>query len=563
MTEPLVRLKSAVADRYTIDRELGRGGMATVYLAEDLKHHRHVAVKVLDPELARALGAERFLREVEVTANLNHPHILPLHDSGEADGFLFYVMPYVEGETLRERMNREGQLPLDDALQITKEVATALSYAHSHDVIHRDIKPENVLLSAGEAVVADFGIARAITEAGGEHLTETGLSIGTPIYMSPEQASGAKPVTGQADLYSLACVLYEMLTEEPPYTGPTAQAIVAKKLSEPAPRVSVVRDKVPPAVEAALDRALSRTPADRYATVQQFAEALSAGTTVPETETQAIVVLPFENLSPDPDNEYFVDGLTEELITDLSQVSSLRVVSRTSAMMFKGARKSIPSIAREMGVQYALEGTVRKAGTSLRITAQLIDTSCDAHLWAGKFSGTLDDVFDIQETVSREIVDALKVKLTPEEDRRMAARPIDSVAAYDSYLRAIDEIHGIRARLQGLKDRASTLRMDAKTAATLLLELVVVVGFEPELLEEGPNRVLFKTGRCPIYEAGRTLGLDHSAIEALCRTRILPRIDRAAKELDPRLRWGLVQFRAGKDDSCIEEILMTGDSAVA
>jgi serine/threonine-protein kinase len=563
MTEPLVRLKSAVADRYTIDRELGRGGMATVYLAEDLKHHRHVAVKVLDPELARALGAERFLREVEVTANLNHPHILPLHDSGEADGFLFYVMPYVEGETLRERMNREGQLPLDDALQITKEVATALSYAHSHDVIHRDIKPENVLLSAGEAVVADFGIARAITEAGGEHLTETGLSIGTPIYMSPEQASGAKPVTGQADLYSLACVLYEMLTEEPPYTGPTAQAIVAKKLSEPAPRVSVVRDKVPPAVEAALDRALSRTPADRYATVQQFAEALSAGTTVPETETQAIVVLPFENLSPDPDNEYFVDGLTEELITDLSQVSSLRVVSRTSAMMFKGARKSIPSIAREMGVQYALEGTVRKAGTSLRITAQLIDTSCDAHLWAGKFSGTLDDVFDIQETVSREIVDALKVKLTPEEDRRMAARPIDSVAAYDSYLRAIDEIHGIRARLQGLKDRASTLRMDAKTAATLLLELVVVVGFEPELLEEGPNRVLFKTGRCPIYVAGRALGLDHSAIEALCRTRILPRIDRAAKELDPRLRWGLVQFRAGKDDSCIEEILMTGDSAVA
>jgi len=557
MTDQLDRLKSALSDRYTFERELGRGGMATVYLAEDLKHHRHVAIKVLDPEVARALGAERFLREVEVTANLTHPHILPLHDSGEADGFLYYVMPYIEGETLRERMDREGQLPLDDALHTTREVAAALSYAHSHDVIHRDIKPENVLLSAGEAVVADFGIARAITEAGGEHLTETGLSIGTPIYMSPEQASGAKPVTGQADLYSLACVLYEMLAGEPPFTGPTAQAIVAKKLSEPAPRVSVVRDKVPPAVEAALDRALSRTPADRYATAQQFAEALTPGTTVAETETQAIVVLPFENLSPDPDNEYFVDGLTEELITDLSQVSSLRVVSRTSAMTFKGARKSIPSIAREMGVQYALEGTVRKAGNSLRITAQLIDTSCDAHVWAGKFTGTLDDVFDIQEKVSREIVDALKVKLTPEEDRRMAARPVDSAAAYDSYLRALEEIHGIRARLQELKDRASTLRMDAKTAAILLMELVGVVGFEPEVLEESSNRVLFKTGRCPNYEAGRALGLDHSAIEALCRTRILPRMDRAAKELDPRLRWGLVQFRAGKDDSCVEEILMT------
>ena len=228
MTEVEARLRAALSDRYTIERELGRGGMATVYLAEDLKHHRHVAIKVLDPELARALGAERFLREVEVTAKLTHPHILTLIDSGEADGFLYYVMPYIEGETLRDRMNREGQLPLDDALEITKEVAAALSYAHSHDLIHRDIKPENVLLSAGEAVVADFGIARAITEAGGENLTETGMSIGTPAYMSPEQASGEQKLDGRSDVYSLGCVLYEMLAGEPPYTGPTAQSIVAK-----------------------------------------------------------------------------------------------------------------------------------------------------------------------------------------------------------------------------------------------------------------------------------------------------------------------------------------------
>jgi serine/threonine-protein kinase len=466
-------------------------------------------------------------------------------------------MPYIEGETLRERMNREGQLPVDDALQITKEVAAALSYAHSHDVIHRDIKPENVLLSTGEAVVADFGIAGAITEAGGEHLTETGISIGTPAYMSPEQASGAHQVDGRSDLYALGCVLYEMLAGEPPYSAPTAHALVAKKLSEATPRISVVRETVSEAVEHAVTKVLAKAPADRFATAQQFAEALVAEAAAPEPETQSIVVLPFESLSPDPDNEYFADGLTEELITDLSQVSRLRVVSRTSAMMFKGARKSIPSIAREIGVQYALEGTVRKAGTSLRITAQLIDTSCDAHVWAGKFSGTLDDVFDIQENVSREIVDALKVKLTSEEDRRMATRPVDDVAAYDSYFRAVADIHDLRARLQNLKDGVGTERADAKTAARVLMKLIGPLGFKPEVLEESPNRVVFKPGRCPIYEAGRALGMEHSAIEAWCRTRPLRVTEQAVKELNPRLHYRLLQFREGPEDSCIEEIIMT------
>ncbi len=226
------------------------------------------------------MGSERFQREVEVTARLNHPHILPLHDSGEADGLLFYVMPYVEGETLRDRIDREEQLPLEDALLITKEVAAALRYAHSHDVIHRDIKPENVLLSAGEAVVADFGIARAIAEAGGERLTETGISIGTPAYMSPEQASGASKLDGRSDIYALGCVLYEMLTGEPPYTGPTAQAVLAKKLSEATPRVSVVRERVPGSVEAAIEQALAKVPADRFVTAEQFVDALDGSTPV-------------------------------------------------------------------------------------------------------------------------------------------------------------------------------------------------------------------------------------------------------------------------------------------
>jgi serine/threonine-protein kinase len=276
MPDVFDRLKAALADRYAIEREIGSGGMATVYLAEDLKHRRKVAVKVLDPELARTLGAERFLREVEVTANLNHPHILPLHDSGEADGFLLYVMPYVEGETLRERMSREGQLPNDDALQIIRDVAAALSYAHSHDVIHRDIKPENILLSAGEAVVADFGIAKAISEAGGESLTETGISIGTPAYMSPEQASGEHQIDGRSDIYALGCVLYEMLAGEPPFTAPTAQALLAKKLSEATPHISTVRETVPDVVEYTVSKAIAKAPADRFTTAQQFIEALSA-----------------------------------------------------------------------------------------------------------------------------------------------------------------------------------------------------------------------------------------------------------------------------------------------
>jgi dienelactone hydrolase len=275
MADILAHIQSALAGRYRVDREVGRGGMATVFRAEDLRHQRPVALKVLRPDIAAGLGAERFLREVTITAQLNHPHILPLLDSGEADGLLYYVMPFVAGESLRDRITREGQLPLDDALEIARQVGAALSYAHSHGVVHRDIKPENILLSAGEAVVADFGIARAVTEAGEGHLTETGISIGTPAYMSPEQASGEQRIDGRTDIYALGCVLYEMLSGDAPYLASTPQAVLAKKLTEPTPRISVVRETVPASVEAALARALARTPADRYATAEQFARALT------------------------------------------------------------------------------------------------------------------------------------------------------------------------------------------------------------------------------------------------------------------------------------------------
>jgi serine/threonine-protein kinase len=274
-TGPPTVLADALRDRYRLDRELGRGGMATVYLARDLRHERRVALKVLRPELGAILGAERFLREIRLTANLQHPHILSLIDSGEAAGQFFYVMPYVEGESLRERLQREGQLPLSEALRLAGEVAEALDYAHQQGIIHRDIKPENILLTRGHALVADFGIALAVTQAGGGRLTETGLSLGTPAYMSPEQASAEPRLDGRTDQYSLACVLYEMLAGEPPYTGPTAQAIIAKRLSEPVPHLGTLRE-VPPGVEAAVSRALARSAADRFPSVSAFVAALAA-----------------------------------------------------------------------------------------------------------------------------------------------------------------------------------------------------------------------------------------------------------------------------------------------
>ncbi len=274
MSEPAERLSSALSDKYRVERELGAGGMATVWLGEDLRHQRKVAIKVLRPELAAVIGAERFLQEIRVTANLQHPHILPLHDSGEADGLLYYVMPYVEGESLRDRLTRERQLGLDEALSIAREAASALDYAHRHGVVHRDIKPENILLHDGQALVADFGIALAVSSAG-SRMTETGLSLGTPHYMSPEQATGDRTIDARSDVYSLGAVLYEMLAGEPPYTGPSAQAIIARVITEKAPLVSLHRDTVPPHVEGAIARSLAKLPADRFHSTAEFAEALT------------------------------------------------------------------------------------------------------------------------------------------------------------------------------------------------------------------------------------------------------------------------------------------------
>jgi len=475
----LDRLQASLGDRYRIERELGRGGMATVFLAQDLKHDRPVALKVLHPDLAQVLGPERFLREIRLCARLQHPHILVVHDSGNADGLLWFTMPFVQGENLRSRLTRERQLPLESALRIAREVADALHYAHQNGVIHRDIKPENILLSGSHALVADFGIARALSPEGSEQLTESGISLGTPRYMSPEQAVAQRDIDQRTDIYSLGCVVYEMLTGEPPFTGPTPQAVLAKRLSEPVPHLRTGRD-VPLALERAVTKALARSAADRFPTAAEFAEALkmdgvrdredSAPTMAASRPRRLLArpvaiglavlalalgvlaglrwvrpsraapsastaVLPFVDLSPQKDQEYFSDGLTDELITTLSQVPGLRVPARTSSFQFKGQNPDLQEVGRKLHVGSVLEGSVRKSGNRLRVSVQLISIKDGYQLWAESFDRDLSDVFAVQEEVARSIVSALRVRLSPNKDSALAARPTADLQAYDLYLK--------------------------------------------------------------------------------------------------------------------------------
>jgi eukaryotic-like serine/threonine-protein kinase len=398
-------LVQALETRYAIERELGRGGMATVYLARDLKHGRPVALKVLHPALASTLGPERFQREILLAAKLQHPHILTVLDSGDAAGQLWYTMPYVEGETLRGRLRREGRLPLDDALRIAREAAAALDYAHRHGVIHRDVKPENILLTVdGDALVADFGIARAL-DTQDEQLTASGLVLGTPTYMSPEQASGDPDIDARTDVYSLACVLYEMLAGLPPFTGPTPLAVLAKRLAQPAPPVRQERAEVPAPVAAALTRALARDPAERPPTAAAFAQDLvTISRAIPvapiPSDDRSVAVLPLADLSPGHDNEHFSDGMTDELINALAQVEGLRVASRTSVFAFKGKEADIRRLGAQLNVGSVLEGSVRKAGSRLRVTIQLVHVADGYELWSARYERELTDVFAIQDEIA-------------------------------------------------------------------------------------------------------------------------------------------------------------------
>jgi TolB-like protein/Flp pilus assembly protein TadD len=465
---PNVPLAEALRERYVLEREIGRGGMATVYLAHDLKHDRHVALKVLHADLGVAVGPERFLREIRTTARLDHPHILPVFDSGEAAGLLWYTMPYVEGENLRERLQREAQLSVDEAIRITREVADALEYAHQRGIVHRDVKPENILLGGGHSRLADFGLTSAVEMTGAARLTETGITVGTPTHMSPEQASGSR-VDGRSDQYSLACVLYEMLAGEPPYSGSTIQALIAKHIAAPVPSVRTIRPDAPVHLDATISRALTKSPAARFQSIRAFALALEqpshdglpgrgaltavlalitlgalvgisirflpmrqSGTA--DVDRRSVAVLPFTNLSRDPDNEYFSDGITEDLASQLGRIRNLKVIAHTSALQYKG-RSDAPSVIGEaLGVATLLQGSVRRAGERVLVTARLVDAKTGEQLWADEYDRELEDVFGIQRDVAARIATSLQTTLSPDERTQLAREPTRDTEAYNLYL---------------------------------------------------------------------------------------------------------------------------------
>jgi len=442
MTQTLASFASALADRYAVERELGRGGMATVYLAEDRKHGRKVAIKVLRPGLAASLGAERFLREIGIAARLAHPHIVPLIDSGEANGMLYYVQPFVPGGSLRERLDAEKRLALKETLRIAQEVGAGLDYAHRNRFVHRDVKPENVLFADGHALLADFGVARVYSASETEGVTDAGIAVGTPEYMSPEQASGEPNVGSASDVYSLACVVYEMLTGEPPVRGMGARATLAKQVTDVPRPVRALRPDAPAHIERTLARALAKDPGERFPTVAEFVAALQreqpggggAGA-IGAVIGRSIAVLPFVNASPDRENEYLSDGITDELINALAKVDGLRVASRTSVFALKGKPQDVRAIGALLGAAWVLEGTLRRSGDRLRITAQLTSTEDGQLLWSERFDRTFADVFAIQDEIARTIVDTLRVAPFAEFAAPSPNRRTENITAYGLYLR--------------------------------------------------------------------------------------------------------------------------------
>jgi len=419
MSDPINSLNEALRGRYRLERELGEGGMATVYLARDVRHDRNVAIKVLKPELAASVGAGRFLREIRTTANLRHPHIVPLFDSGEADGFLFYVMPLIEGETLRDLLDREGPLPIDRAVSIAAEVAGALSYAHERDVVHRDIKPGNIMIESGHVVVTDFGIAGAMQSASDARLTQTGTSLGTPLYMSPEQALG-DPAKAASDQYSLACVLFEMIAGRPPFEGPTAMSVVAKHTVEPAPSLDSVRTDTPGAVAAVVARGLAKDPSDRFGDLATWRDALRSGDPSPPpvqmptvsleieaavTNERSLAVLPIRCSSEDADTRAFAEGLVEDMVSAFSRFSHPQVVSLSASRQVASEQSDAREAGRKLGARYVLEGTVRRGADRLRLTMQLVDVSDGAQMWAETYDRKVaGDWFDLQDDLAATIV---------------------------------------------------------------------------------------------------------------------------------------------------------------
>lgn len=425
---------------FNILKKLGEGGMGVVYEAEDTNLKRTIALKFLPPDLTKDTQAKtRFIQEARAAAALDHANICAVYEIGEADGVTYIAMPCVRGRSLKDRI-AAGPLSLEEALDIAEQVAEGLKEAHGKGIIHRDIKPANIMLTeGGQAKIMDFGLAKL---GGTADATKTLAVMGTVAYMSPEQARG-ECVDQRTDIWSFGATFYEMLTGQMPFGRKADQALIHSILHDPPEPLYLIRPEISLPLDRLVQKALEKDKNLRYQSMAEVLTDLEGARIVGMSASQAeksIIVLPFENISPDPEQDYFCDGMTEELISDLSKIGSLRVISRTSSMMFKGTKKDIPAIAREVRVRYVLEGSVRKAGRNLRITAQLIDAGNDTHLWAEKYRGILDDVFDIQEKVSGSIVDALKLKLTPKEAVLLSERPIECPLAYEFYLKARQEI---------------------------------------------------------------------------------------------------------------------------
>ncbi len=460
MTDAVQRLSAALADRYAIEREIGSGGMATVYLARDLKHDRQVALKVLRPELAATLGPDRFPREIRILAKLQHPHVLPLLDSGESAGFLYYVMPYVEGESLRQRLERDGPMSVHDAVRVLREVSDALAYAHAHGVLHRDIKPDNVMLSGRHALVTDFGVAKAVSDAGGEKLTTVGVAVGTPTYMSPEQATGDVNVDHRSDIYAVGILGYELLSGKPPFVAPTAQAVLSAQVLERPKPVTERRAAVPEVLSDLLLRCLEKNPADRWQSAEEVLHALEAMATpsggITPTNTRPvkatdarrpaplrrwvmgavagvivvvaaagvvlvargdsavgpnhIAVLPLQDISGA--DAQFVDAMHDQLIISLGQAGGLTVAPRSAMMIYKSQPKPMSEVARDLKVGAILEGTVFRTGDRMRINVQLTEPRSIRQLWSHSYEINVRDVLGAQDSVVRQIAAGIRQAVT-------------------------------------------------------------------------------------------------------------------------------------------------------
>ena len=491
-------VQECCATRYAVERQVGRGGTAIVYLANDLRHRRRVALKLLDPELAVAVGADRFRQEIEFAAQLTHPHILPLLDSGSISlsataragrstplEVPFYVMPFISGESLRDRLDREGTLSLDDALRITREVADALDYAHREGIVHRDIKPENILLSGGHAVVADFGIARALDRAGNERVTRAGIVVGTPQYMSPEQITDEQQMDGRSDLYSLGCVLYEMLAGRPPQDSGSVKSLLARRISEPAPRLRTSGVVVPPFVEEALVKALATDPGSRFATGAEFARALestgehrAALRRIPSAVWLAVpvalllvfgvifwrlrgrqagpvaslAVLPLTESVADSGTAYLRDGIPEAVADLLRRLPRLTVTapSLVSQLLNRQPDADLREIGRRLGVQTFLAGRMRRWGDSLHLRTELVRVADGQLLWGHTYEIPFAQLMDLEQQIVQTIADTLRLELSGSETKRLTTRPIRDAVAYDQFLRS--RYFWTRASLLGAAD---------------------------------------------------------------------------------------------------------------